>query len=104
MESGGCFAALVIIIITIMTRQTVKVFLKLLHLVASRYRLGLSSGGGAKGARAPSLNIFVGIGKILGRNPKAEADLECCKHMCRRAKKQLLLEKYYKTISLNSPS
>ena len=35
---------------------------------------------------------------------KAEADLEWCKHMCRRAKKQLLLEKYYKIITLNSPS
>ena len=35
---------------------------------------------------------------------KAEADLECCQHIRRRAKKELLFEKYYQGIALNSPS
>ena len=33
-----------------------------------------------------------------------EADLECCKHTCRRAKQQFLLDKFYKIITSNSPS
>ena len=34
----------------------------------------------------------------------SEVDLECCKHMYRRAKRQLVLEKYYKIMTFNSPS
>ena len=38
----------------------------------------------------PSIDFLVSLQPIL-----SEADLECCKHMGRKAKKQLLLEKYY---------
>ena len=35
---------------------------------------------------------------VLTKRLRPVADLDCCNHICKRAKKQLLLEKYYKII------